>query len=100
MGPVDLGARLDMAFQIVGMQLDQAGHHQIAAAVDGARRNGRTRLDCADHAVGKMKAAAKGLTGQNKQGIGKYGISHEESLTQSGRRWMTASCHRSVTLRA
>jgi hypothetical protein len=82
------------------MQLDQAGHHQIAAAVDGTRRNGSTRLDCADDSVGKMKAAAKGLTGQNKQGIGKYGISHEESLTQSRRRWMTASCHRTVTLRA
>ena len=43
MGPVDLGARLDVAFEVVGVQLDQAGHHQIAAAIDGARR-ARLRL--------------------------------------------------------
>ena len=45
MGPVDLGARLDMAFQVVGVQLDQPRQHQIAAAVDRSRRHSGPWLD-------------------------------------------------------
>ena len=33
MGEMHLGARFDMAFQIICMQFDQAGHDQIAAAI-------------------------------------------------------------------
>ena len=33
MGPIDLGARLDVAFDIVGMQLHKTRKHQIPAAI-------------------------------------------------------------------
>ena len=53
MRPVDLRARLDMALEIVGVQLDQPGQDEIARAIDLAaghvialgNRGDDTRLD-------------------------------------------------------
>ena len=47
--PVDLGARRDVAFEVVGVQLDEARADEVAVAVDRARRHGGAVVDGGDH---------------------------------------------------
>ena len=81
MGPVDLGARLDVAFQVVGVQLDQAGHHQIAVAVDRARRHCRACGDVRDQAIDEAQAAAQDFARQDQRGIGKNRVGRHDVLS-------------------
>ena len=69
-------ARLQVAFQIVGVQLDQPRHHQIAAAVDGARPQLRAPGNVGDDAVAQPDLSAQGLGRQHQRGIGKNGLGH------------------------
>ena len=48
MGPVHAGARLDMAFQVVGVQFDQARHQQVALTIQRARGQGAALADLGD----------------------------------------------------
>ena len=47
-GPAGVGAGLHLAFQVVGMKVDDAGHEGVAAAVDGAGDGGGAGLDVGD----------------------------------------------------
>ena len=70
-GPVHAGARLHVAFQIVGVQLDQTGRDVIPAAVDGPRGNRVAFGDPGDVVALKMQRAAHHPVGQDQVGIGK-----------------------------
>lgn len=70
MRPVDAGARLDMTFQIVGMQFDQSGDQQIAAAIDRTPWNRIALGDPGDHPALDMDGTAHHTVGQDQFGIG------------------------------
>ena len=70
MRPADLGTRFDMAFEVVGVQLHQAGHDVIAAAVDRARRNAIAVLDSRDAAVDERDPPAQDGVGQDEARVG------------------------------
>ena len=50
MGEMHFGARFDMAFKIVGVQFDQAGHDQVAAAIFGPSGHMGAPINCGDQA--------------------------------------------------
>ena len=71
MRPVHAGARLDVPFEIVGVQFHQPRQHVIAAAVDRARRHVSAGADLRDHPVLNAKLARDHPLVQNEARIGK-----------------------------
>lgn len=51
MRPIHIGARLDMAFDIVGVQLDQTGDDEITPAIQSASGNMIPFGDLGNHAL-------------------------------------------------
>ena len=51
MGPIHPWTRLYVAFQIVGVQLDQPRQNKVALTVDGTRQGCTAFGDCGDPAI-------------------------------------------------
>ena len=71
MRPIHLGAGLNVPFQIVRMQLDQAGTNLIPLAIGGPGRHGGPREQVRNHTIFNPKATTAGFAGQHQNGIGK-----------------------------
>ena len=69
-GPPRVRPRLDLAFQIVGMQVYDAGHHHVALAVDRARHAGQTGLDGGDPRAVHDDGPEQDRFGQNQSDVG------------------------------
>jgi hypothetical protein len=77
MRPVDLWARLDVSLEIVGVQLDQSGHHQIALAVHGPCGYRSARCDLGDATVPQTQRSRQHLIWQDKGSVGQNRVGHE-----------------------
>jgi hypothetical protein len=91
MRPVHAGARLYVAFQIVGVQFDQASGQMITATIHGAGGGGRAVENVRDTPVAQNQPAGKGLIGKHEVGVGQDGVRHcvlqsEQSLCRQGSR--------------
>ncbi|OIQ74874.1 hypothetical protein GALL_434710 [mine drainage metagenome] len=94
-GPVDLGARLNVAFQIVGVQLDQPRCNQVALAIHRAHRNAGAVGNLGDMAIHHTHSAPARFVGQNQRGVGEDKIRHGWFLEVS--RGIADGRHRGVT---
>ena len=70
MRPTDPGARLDVPFQIVGMQLDQPRQHQIAVAIHRPRRDAAAAVHRRNHPAPQPQTAVQHFTFQHQSGVG------------------------------
>ncbi len=85
--PADVVARREVAFEVIGVQLDQTRNERVAAHVDA--RLGRVALAyLGDHAVGNGDpAVADRAVGEDHDGIGKheaFGIVHAGTIASDG----------------
>ena len=72
MGPVDTGARFNVAFQVVGVQLDQTGGEEgLPSQSTAPCGTSLPWLMIGDHPIRRVRLPRTGLLGQNKRGIGK-----------------------------
>ena len=71
MRPAHPGARLDVPFQIVGMQFHQPRQHQIAVAIDRRRRDAAAAVHRRNHPAPQPLAAVYHLARQHQSGVGK-----------------------------
>ena len=76
MRPGDLWARLDVAFQVVGVKLDQAGQNEVTAAINRTGRNHAAFGNVGDPAFGQANAAAQHLAFQDQRCIGESRFGH------------------------
>ncbi len=80
MRPVDLWAGLDMAFKVVGVQLDQPWHQQITHAIQSTLRDRSPLIYCGNHAAFNADRAVDHFVRQNQRGIGKDRLSHHQAF--------------------
>ncbi|GHC53587.1 hypothetical protein GCM10007315_15390 [Gemmobacter tilapiae] len=78
MWPIDAGAGLDVAFEIVGVEFDEAGHDQITLAIHGSRWDGGSVQNLGDAAIAEDEGALADLMWQDKGGIGEDGVGHDQ----------------------
>ena len=71
MRPIDFGARLDMAFDIVGVQLHQPRQNQVPAAIQSACRDAVPFSDVGNDARFDCDGPEGNAVWQNKLRIGK-----------------------------
>ena len=76
MGPIHRRARLNMPFQIVGVQLHQPRHHIIASAIHGASWHVAPLSDLGDDAIGHGDAPRDHLIRQHDLRIGQLHVVH------------------------
>lgn len=84
--PIDLRARHVMSLDMVGVQLDQAGHQEIAAKIEPAFRGAAfaERDDCPVHS--DEPAGFDHLLGENEPGVRKDEL---RAIRRHGRSWAT-----------
>src|SRR3546814_7687862 len=75
-------ARVHVFFQIVGMQLDQAGHQVIALQVLRLRQLTAARADVMDLAVAHGDRAQEDFATAYHAGIGEYLLRSEEHTSE------------------
>ena len=94
MRPVHAGARLDMAFQIVGMQLDQAGDQQIPLAILTARN--ATCAHVGDYPVADQQMPLHGPVWQDKYGVVQDRFSHFMPLSGAVSEGVSPDCDKAA----
>jgi len=75
-GKTRLRPRLDLALEIVGVQVDQAGQQIIAGAIDRCGRSRRRVVDRRDDAAPGADTAVNDLIGQNQPRVGEDQVLH------------------------
>ena len=74
--PEHFGARDEMLFKVVGVELHKAGHQVVAFQIDAFRERTRAVVERNDAPVADDESALHDRVGRDQLGVGEYGFVH------------------------
>lgn len=93
MWPIDTGARFNVAFEIVGVQFDQAGNQEVATAVDRPREGRIATIHRNDPFPVEADRTANDFIFQHDIGISQHEVGHLSTCPELTTGWQSrVSC--------